>query len=185
MGLLPLIHVGGSINLTTTNMVSQLQAINQIVTNVGNKNDCQYLGDSVYAWGTGVTAGNKADDAHDAHTPYLLYLWLGPTGRCPLDSEEGELFTSILCDYFKELDPGNLTQTDTNQVTVLCTVWGDSRRNITDDELATRAEIRTGAIQVVSASNVANLTLADGVTVVNATYLVEAKFNQTITVQTA
>jgi len=187
MGLLPLVatlKMGGGANLVSTKMVGQLQAINQIVTDVGNPDDCEFLSESIYAWGTGVTAGNKANREDDEHTPYLLYLWVEPR-RCPLNSTFDELATSLLCNYARESSPENISQTETNQVNALCVVWGNARRGITEEDLALRSRIRTGAIQAVFVSTLANLTLEDGVTVVETKYAVEAKYNQTITIQTA
>ena len=174
----------GGANLISTNMVKQLQAINLLVTDVDNPNDCEYLAESIYAWGTGVTAGN-AQKRKQQYSPYLLYLWIEPR-RCPLDpADAGELATSSLCYYLRGLDPALFSDDERNIVNAVCVTWGDAQRDITDEDLAQRANIRAGAIQVVSASTIANLTLEDRVTVVQTTYAAEAKFNQTITIQTA
>jgi hypothetical protein len=163
-------------------MVDQLQAINLLVDEVGNLDDCEYLAESVYAWGAGVTAGNKAKEEDDEFVPYLLYLWLEPK-RCPVgNSTEDELVTSFFCTTLLAIE--NLTQTQETLVNALCIVWTDANRNITDGELASRANIRTGAIQDVFVSTVANLTDENGV-VRPANYVAEAKYNQTITIQTA
>lgn len=56
VGVIPLVTVidtNGKANLISTNMVGQLQAINQIVTDVGDPAGCEYLSESIYAWGTG------------------------------------------------------------------------------------------------------------------------------------
>lgn len=163
-------------------MVDQLQAINLLVNEVDNIDDCEYLTESVYAWGAGVTAGNKAKKEDDEFYPYLLYLWLEPK-RCPVgNTTEDELITSFFCSSLLAIE--NLTQTQETYVNALCIVWTDANRSITDDELASRANIRTGAIQDVSISTVANLTNENGV-VRPANYTTEAKYNQTISIQTA
>lgn len=183
MGFFPLvltITTNGGANLVSTNMVDQLQAISLIVTDVGNTDDCEYLSESIFAWGAGVTSGHNADD----HSPYLLYLWIEPR-RCPAKLTDDELATNALCYAARGLDPGELTQTEQNFVNALCVTWGDAQRNISNEELASRADIRTGAIQAVSVSTIANLTLEDGVTVEETIYAVEAKYNQSITIYTA
>jgi hypothetical protein len=176
------LQTNGGANLVSTKMVDQLQAINLLVDEVGNVDDCEYLSESLYAWGAGVTAGNKAKEEDDEFYPYLLYLGLEPK-RCPVgNSTEEGLSTSILCSSLLAIE--NLTQTQETYVNALCVVWTDAHRNITDDELASRANIRTGAIQDVSVSTVANLTNENGV-VRPANYTTEAKYNQTISIQTA
>lgn len=186
MGFFPLvgtIRTNGGANLVATKMVDQLQAISLTVQEVGNVDDCNYLTESVYAWGSGVTAGNKANERDDETTPYLLYLWMEPR-RCPFGNGTNEtLETSLFCSLLLGID--NLTQSEMNIVDSICVVWTDAVRSITDDELASRAKIRSGAIQDVFVKTKANLTLEDGTVQNNVTYATEAKYNQTITVRTA
>jgi class 3 adenylate cyclase len=192
MGCLPLftvINVNGNANLISVNMVNQLQAINQIVTEVGNPDGCDFLTTSIYAWATGIVAGNHANLDNNEYTPYVLYLWMEPR-RCPFSlvngnlTESDETATSVLCSLFESIDPDLLTEQEANIIKTVCTVWGNGEQNATSEELASKAGIRVGAIQDVYFSTLGNLTLEDG-TVNETIYSVAAKFNQTTTVGTA
>lgn len=192
MGCLPLVTVifeNGNANLISINMVNQLQAINQIVTEVGDPNGCEYLTESIYAWATGIVAGNHANLDKNEYTPYVLYLWLEPR-RCPFRladgnlTEEDETVTSALCSVFSSLDPDLLTEQESNIIKTVCSVWGAGGKNVTDEELASKADIRIGAIQDVAFSSLGNLTLVNG-TVNETIYSVDAKFNISTSVGTA
>lgn len=186
MGFFPLIRViayNGGANIVSITMVDQLQAINLLVTEVNNTDECEYLTESVYAWGAGITAGNKAKD--DNASPYLLYLYLEPR-RCPAGSTLNEtLITSIWCSILLDLDYNDgLTQQDENLINAACAVWTNATREISDAELAERGNIRIGAIQDVNVSDVAPLTLQNG-TVIEEIYRTAAKYNHTVTISTA
>ena len=134
-------------------------------------------------------AGNHANLDSNEYTPYVLYLWTEPR-RCPFRLADGNLtesdetVTSVLCSLLTSIDPDLVTEQDANIIKTVCSVWGDGEQDATNQELASKAGIRPGAIQDVYFSTLGNLTLEDG-TVNETIYSVSAKFNQTTTVSTA
>lgn len=114
-----------------------------------------------------------------------MYLWIEPW-RCenPENSVVNESVTSALCSDWQSLDPDNLTEDDEKTIEYFCQVWGNATTNTTNEELASRAGIRMGAIQVISDSMLGNFTLEDGVTQIETNFTVVAKFDQTGTVVT-
>lgn len=135
-------------------------------------------------------AGNRANLDKDEYTPYLLYLWLEPR-RCPFNLTSGNLTnteeaeTSLFCNILLNLDFDLLTEDEETIINSVCVVWGNGQQNSTNEELSSKAAIRSGAIQQVSLSTLGNLTLADGVTVEETIYSVDARYNQTTTIRTA
>ena len=115
-----------------------------------------------------------------------MYLWIEPW-RCENleNSVVNESVTSALCSYWQSLDNlYNLTEDAEKTIEYFCQVWGNTTTNTTNEELASRAGIRMGAIQVISDSMPGNFTLEDGVTQIETNFMVVAKFDQTGTVVT-
>jgi hypothetical protein len=91
--------------------------------------------------------------------------------------DPNESLTSLACDYYQF--SSNLTSDP------VCQIWGNTTTATTNDELASRAGIRAGAILVESsASAPGNYTLEDGVTLIKTTFSVVAKFNEAGAVST-
>lgn len=90
--------------------------------------------------------------------------------------DPNESLTSLLCDIYQF--SSNLTSDS------ICQVWGNTTTATTNDELASRAGIRTGAILVESTSAPGFYTLEDGVTRIETTFSVVAKFNEAGAVST-
>lgn len=112
-----------------------------------------------------------------------MYLWIEPW-RCinsSLLEDPNESVTSALCGYFRSRS----TEDTENIIENICQVWGNTTSNTTNEELASRAGIRMGAIQVISESMPGNITLGDGVTQRGTNFTVVAKFNEAGTVTTA
>lgn len=115
-----------------------------------------------------------------------MYLWIEPS-RCINSSvsvDPNESVTSALCGYYRSLNPIGLTEDAENSIDNICQVWGNTTINTTNEELASRAGIRVGAIQVLSESMPGNITLEDGVTQIETNFSVVAKFNEAGTVTT-
>lgn len=110
-----------------------------------------------------------------------MYLWVVPS-RCQNTSLYiDEPVTSLLCEKWQSFD--NLTEDAKDKVDYFCQVWGNTTTNTTNEELALRADIRPGAIQVLSESMLGNVTLENGVTQ-ETNFTVVAKFNEDGTIVT-
>jgi hypothetical protein len=90
MGLLPLVTVvyqNGGANVIAMNMVAQLQANNLAFTQVSPES-CQFYGDTLFTWITGVATGSRVNGYKRYTSPYVsefgnlmshgMYLGLTP-----------------------------------------------------------------------------------------------------------
>ena len=192
MGLFPLLDTlkeNGGTNVVTTNMVALLQANNLDANTVGDPDMCEFFSSTVRAWLSGITAGTASSLTSDDPELYLMFLWIEPEERCGLGASliypDGLVTLSACEDFILNLDLNGMSQDEKERLLQRCAVWGNATKDITYDELASRADIRPGAIQRQSLFTVANLTLQDGVTQVETTYAVRALFNQSTTVHAA
>lgn len=183
VGGLPLIGTiatNGGANVVAPNMVSQLQANNLQFRSFQDNDECEFFSQTLQAWVSGVTAGGQASADGSSGNPYLMYLWIGPERCMDQFPDPNATITSFACDNLNNRS-ADFNPEEQSSVKNVCRVWGDTYRNTTNEELASRAGIRVGEIEDVSTSVLGNLMLPNGTRVIT-NYTVIAKFDQAGTV---
>lgn len=183
VGGLPLIFtimINGGANVVAPNMVSLLQANNVLLRSSQDDDGCEFFSQTVQAWVAGITAGGQASADGPSDNPYLMYLWIGPDRCLNQFPDPNATITSVFCDKLNNMS-ADFNPEELSRVDSFCRVWGDTYRNTTNEELASRAGIRVGDIEDESMSVLGNLTLPNGTQVIT-NYTVIAKFDQAGTV---